>query len=198
MALFAVAMAGIAYVRLATANSADAMKLPAQAVVCHLLHLSYALFSYTAQYIDPRVQNVLGPDATFRTDAFAFFNPTNTSPPFFQVFHPDFVTKVLGVDARVARVAYDPGFAFAHEAPIYLPATDELVFGSNDGGALGFSDWHTNNQVAKISMVDAESAMRAVGSGVAVNVSATKVRVFFGFDQPPTYSQARDIARPPR
>lgn len=120
----------------------------------------------------------MGNGGTFRTDAFAFNNPTNTGLPFFQVFHQDFVTKILGANARIARVAYNPGFAFAHEAPIYLPDTDELFFGSNNGGYLGFSDWDHNNQVGKISLKEVESAVQNAGDGAAVNVSVTKVNYF--------------------
>ena len=120
---------------------------------------------------------MLGNDGAFRTDAFdVHFNPTNTSPPFFQVFHPDFL-KILGPGATIRAVAANPTFAFAHEAPIWLPDTDEVTFASNDGGALGMSDIDHNNQVSVISLKEVAAAIKASGRNVTpVNVTVTKVR----------------------
>ncbi|EJD47003.1 calcium-dependent phosphotriesterase [Auricularia subglabra TFB-10046 SS5] len=116
---------------------------------------------------------VAGADATFRTDLFETFNPTNTTVPFFQVIDDEFLA-ILGPNATIIAVASNPGFAFAHEAPIFNAATDELFFASNDGGDLGFSDIDHNNQIAKISLRDAEAAL-AASAGEPVNVTVTKL-----------------------
>lgn len=77
-------------------------------------------------------------------------------------------------------MAANPGFAFAHEAPVWVPETDEVFFASQDGGALGFSDINHNNQVSKISLSEVAAAISASGPGIApVNVSVTKVRLLF-------------------
>lgn len=131
--------------------------------------------TFSIQHVDYKKYNALGSSATFRVDDFAPYNPTNASPPFFQVFDPSFVTNVLGPNAVIHRIAYDPGFAFAHEAPVYVSKSDELVFASNGGGALGFSDWDHNNQVGRISLKDAEAALEGKMAGEAVNVTVTKV-----------------------
>lgn len=62
-------------------------------------------------------------------------------------------------------------FAFAHEAPVFFPDTNEVTFASNDGGPLGMSDLNHNNQVAKISLDDPQ-----IAKGGMVTVS--KVCVF--------------------
>ena len=54
-------------------------------------------------------------------------------------------------------IAENDTFAFAHEAPIWVPPTDEVFFASNDGGALGFSDINHNNQVSKINLGDVKA-----------------------------------------
>ncbi|KAH9913684.1 D-lactonohydrolase-like protein [Epithele typhae] len=129
-----------------------------------------------AVFVDPHSFAVLGANATFRTNAFGqLFNPTNTTPPFFQVFHQDFL-KILGPSPTLRAVTANPTFAFAHEAPIWDPATDEVFFASNDGGALGMSDIDHNSQVSKISLAEVATAIKAAGPGAApVNVSVTKL-----------------------
>jgi gluconolactonase len=76
----------------------------------------------------------MGPNATFRQNSFdpAGFNPTNTSPPFFQIFDQGFL-KVLGKAPTITEIAHNDTFAFAHEAPIYDAALDSVFFASNDG-----------------------------------------------------------------
>jgi gluconolactonase len=119
--------------------------------------------------VDLLTTSVMGPNATFRTDSFAeLFNPTNTTPPFFQVFDPAFLT-ILGANATLRAIASNPAFAFAHEAPIYDPVRDAVFFASNDGGALGFSDIDHNNKVGMISLADVPTAGPA-------NISVTEVR----------------------
>ncbi|KAI0754549.1 hypothetical protein C8Q80DRAFT_1216522 [Daedaleopsis nitida] len=97
--------------------------------------------------MNPRAFNVLGNNDVFRESATdTFFNPTNTSPPFFQVFHEDFL-KILGPSATIRAVVANPMFAFAHEALVWVPGTDEIFFSSNNGGTLGRSDIDHNNQI---------------------------------------------------
>ncbi|KAL0581463.1 hypothetical protein V5O48_000617 [Marasmius crinis-equi] len=126
-----------------------------------------------AVFIDRLSFNVMGENATFRTNALdnnTLFNPTSTSPPFFQVFDESFLT-VLGGNASIHEIARNDTFAFAHEAPIYDPATDEIFFASNDGGALGMSDLDHNNVISKISLAAVESAL--AGNASVVNVPFT-------------------------
>ncbi|KAI0635348.1 D-lactonohydrolase-like protein [Trametes polyzona] len=157
---FTVALASWAYATSqAQPGVANATSLPPQAVV-----------------VDPRSFAVLGNNGAFRQSSFTeFLNPTNATPPFFQVFDPGFL-RVLGPSATIRAVAANPTFAFAHEAPIWVPSTDEVFFASNDGGALGGSDIDHNNQVSSISLKEVAAAIKAAGWGPkAVNVSVTKV-----------------------
>lgn len=133
------------------------------------------------QVIDPLDINVFGQNGPFRQSSITqFFNPSNATPPFFQVFDPRFLT-ILGPNPSIRSVAANPNFAFAHEAPIWLPDTDEVTFASNDGGALGMSDINHNNQVAKISLKEVQAAIQKAGPGVhPVNVTVTKVRFKIG------------------
>ncbi|KAI1792325.1 D-lactonohydrolase-like protein [Ganoderma leucocontextum] len=129
-----------------------------------------------AVLVDPLTFNVLGINGSFRESAVAeLFNPTNATPPFFQVFDPEFL-KILGPNATIRAVAANPDFAFAHEAPIWVPETDEVFFASQDGGALGFSDIDHNNQVSKISLGNVAQAIKTAGPGAPpVNVTVTKI-----------------------
>ncbi|KAF7419407.1 hypothetical protein PC9H_001997 [Pleurotus ostreatus] len=128
------------------------------------------------QFVDPRSFSVIGQNGTFRASSFeGFFNPTSTTPPFFQIFDQEFL-KVLGASPSLTEIASNPGFAFAHEAPIYVPETDELFFASNDGGPLGMSDLDHNNEVSKISMAEVEAAL-ARKSSSPVNVTVTPLNL---------------------
>ena len=125
------------------------------------------------QAIDPLTYTVLGPNATFRPDAFAtpFFNPTNATPPFIQVFDDAFYS-ILGDSPLLTLVAEsnlttEAGVpkALAHEAPVWVAATDEVFFASAAGEQGQDEDgWPRNNRVSKISMQDVE---RAAGAGIA-------------------------------
>ncbi|KAJ3555312.1 hypothetical protein NM688_g2648 [Phlebia brevispora] len=125
---------------------------------------------------DPQSFAVLGQNAPFRQSAFTqFLNPTNASPPFFQVFDPAFL-DILGETPSIRVVASNPGFAFAHEAPIWLSSTNELFFASNDGGPLGFSNLTQNNQYAKINLTEVEAAITASHSATSpLNVTVSKL-----------------------
>ena len=95
--------------------------------------------------------------------------------PFFQVFHPEFL-DILGPNATIRSIAANPDFAFANEAPVWVPDTDEVFF-SSGYGALGFSDIDHNNRVLKISLGEVARAIETAGPGTPpVNVSVTKVR----------------------
>ncbi|KAF9463466.1 calcium-dependent phosphotriesterase [Collybia nuda] len=121
-------------------------------------------------FVDPQSFAVMGANATFRKDFFETFNPTSTTPPFFQIFHPSFLS-VLGPNPSIRQVASNSTFSFAHEAPIYVPTTDEVFFASNDGGALGMSDLNHNSVVSKISMKDVDAAIAANQSTIEVPVT---------------------------
>ena len=117
----------------------------------------------------------MGANATFRTSAFdnsSMFNPTGRAPPFFQVFDASFL-EILGENASIHEIARNDTFAFAHEAPIYNPSTDEVFFASNAGSELGMSDLERNNVVGKISLEEAERAL--VGNDQVANVPFTIV-----------------------
>ncbi|PBK88987.1 D-lactonohydrolase-like protein [Armillaria gallica] len=115
--------------------------------------------------VDPRLIAALGANTSFREDSFdSHFNPTNTSPPFFQIFDRSFL-EILGSSPSIHEVASNDTFAFAHEAPIYDPSSDEVFFASNDGGLLGMSDLEHNNQISKLSL---SAAQAAKGSSVPI------------------------------
>jgi gluconolactonase len=125
--------------------------------------------------VDPRSFAVLGGNATFREDSFStVFNPTSTTPPFFQVFDQAFLS-ILGPNPSIREIASNSTFAFAHEAPVYVPTTDEVFFSSNGGGPLGLSDLHNNNVVGKISLKDVDAAFAA--NKTVVNVPVTFVSI---------------------
>ncbi|KAF8234530.1 D-lactonohydrolase-like protein [Tricholoma matsutake] len=122
-------------------------------------------------FIDPRSFAVLGENGTFRQNAFnTTFNPTSMQPPFFQIFDKAFIS-ILGPNASIREVASNPNFAFAHEAPIYNPPTDEVFFVSNDGSPLGHSGLNANNVVSKISLKDVDTAFAANQTNINITVT---------------------------
>ena len=127
--------------------------------------------------MNPHVYNIRGPLHEPTTNTFATHNnPHNATPPFFQVFSPSFAANVLSPQASIRRIAYNADFAFAHESPIWIREADELWFSSNDGGALGRSDWDNNNVIGKISLLEVDGAIEALrGVDGDVNVSVTFV-----------------------
>ncbi|KDQ51828.1 hypothetical protein JAAARDRAFT_184647 [Jaapia argillacea MUCL 33604] len=150
----AAAVAVLSALTYSYANSAPPFTLPPQSV-----------------YINPLSYNVLGPNATWRNNTYTtLFNPTNATPPFFQIFDPSFAT-LLGPSASLNRVALNTSFAFAHEAPVWVPETDEVTFTSNDGGALGYSDWSHNSVVSKISLTEAEAAIASGNPNISITVT---------------------------
>ncbi|KAI0066861.1 D-lactonohydrolase-like protein [Artomyces pyxidatus] len=157
LSIVVAAATAVGYGKLGSVVDASVPTLPPQAVVVNL----------------PST-NVIGANGIFRDASYTtFFNPTNSSPPFFQVLDPAFLT-ILGPHAFVRGVVANPEFAFAHEAPIWDPETDEVFFASNDGGPLGRSDLNNNNIVSKIHLYDVAKAFTSSGSNVSsVNVTVT-------------------------
>lgn len=96
---------------------------------------------------------MLGTHGAFR-DYSTPFNPTGTEAPFFQVFSRDFL-RVLGPAPKVRLIAEHRTWNFAHEAPIWVPETDEVFFSSTDGG-YRMSGVKYNNHVSKIHLKEAE------------------------------------------
>ncbi|KAL1717799.1 hypothetical protein EV715DRAFT_273976 [Schizophyllum commune] len=90
-------------------------------------------------------------------------------PPQAVVFDKTFA-HMLGKNARITEVARNDSFAFAHEAPIWDPKTEDVYFASNAGGALGMSGLHANNRVGKISL---KGLGREVLNGTAINLPVT-------------------------
>jgi gluconolactonase len=97
------------------------------------------------------------------------FNPTNTASPFIQVFDPSFL-KVTGPSATIRQITSNPGFAFAHEAPIYVPDLNVVFFTSNDGGPLGYNGWYNNSVVSMINMTEVDMALTATTGNVNVPI----------------------------
>ena len=109
--------------------------------------------------------------AQWRTnDSFVVgFNPTNMTPPFIQVFDPSFL-DITGPDATIRLVVSNPGFAFAHEAPIYVPDLNVVFFSSNDGGPLGYNGWYNNSVVSMLNMTEVDNALATTTDGVNIQI----------------------------
>ncbi|KAI9566140.1 hypothetical protein HD554DRAFT_2119716 [Boletus coccyginus] len=120
-----------------------------------------------AVYINPLEYNVVGANyPQWRTNnSFVGFNPTNTTPPFIQIFDPAFL-EVTGVDATIRLVASHPGFAVAHEAPIYVPELNLVFFASYAGGTLGYSGWYNNSVISMVNITEVDNALAATKGGV--------------------------------
>lgn len=107
-------------------------------------------------YIDQLQYNVLGSNSTLFRGPTGYFNPQNLTPPFFQIFNEGFF-HILGESPSIQLITENDSYAFAHEAPVYLPEKNELWFSSNDGGPLGMSDWYNDNKIWKINLTEAEA-----------------------------------------
>ncbi len=128
------------------------------------------------QYISPSSFAVLGSSYDWRVNSSMTFNPTNSSAPIFQIFDPNFLS-ILGSEPSLRLVASNPDFAFAHEAPVWVPDSDEVFFTSNGGGSLGRSGLDQNNQMGKISL---QEVAAAIGNGTrSINVTVTAVSFAF-------------------
>lgn len=141
-----------------------------------ILAVVLAAASYTtvsppgAVYIDPLLYNVVGANYTkWRNSSAIGFNPTNTVPPFIQVFDRSFL-DVTGPSATIRKIASNTGFAFAHEAPIYVQDLNLIFFASNGGGALGYSGWYNNSVVGMINMTEVDIALASTTGDVNIQV----------------------------
>ncbi|KAG2129574.1 uncharacterized protein EDB93DRAFT_1182405 [Suillus bovinus] len=123
-----------------------------------------------AVYVDPLLYNVVGANYTkWRNSSAIGFNPTNSAPPSIQVFDPSFL-DVTGLSATIREIASNPGFDFAHEAPIYVPDLNLVFFVSTDGGALSYSGWYNNSVVGVINMTLVDEALARTTGNVNVQV----------------------------
>ncbi|KAG0697464.1 calcium-dependent phosphotriesterase [Suillus ampliporus] len=141
-----------------------------------ILTVALAAVSYTkaslpgAVYIDPLLYTVVGANYTkWRNSSAVGFDPTNTPPPFIQVFDPSFL-EITGPSATIRSIASNPGFAFAHEAPIYVPDLNLVFFASNAGGTLGYSGWYNNSVVSMINMTEVDMALASTTGDVNIQV----------------------------
>lgn len=105
----------------------------------------------------------------WRNSSLIGFNPTNSAPPFIQVFDSSFL-DVTGPSATIREIASNPGFAFAHEAPIYVPDLNLVFFASNDGGALGYNGWYNNSVVSMINMTEVDMALTSTPGNVNIQI----------------------------
>ncbi|KAF8844400.1 calcium-dependent phosphotriesterase [Paxillus ammoniavirescens] len=126
-----------------------------------------------AVYANPLEYNVVGAEYTqWRNSSLVGgFNPTNITPPFIQIFDPSFL-KVTGPNATIRLIASNPGLAFAHEAPIYVPDLNVLFFSSSNGGPLGYSGWYNSSVVGMINMTEVDMALASTTGDVNVRVQA--------------------------
>ncbi|KAG2143162.1 hypothetical protein BD769DRAFT_1625719 [Suillus cothurnatus] len=123
-----------------------------------------------AVYINPLMYNVVGANYTeWRNLSTVGFDPTNTAPPFIQVFDPSFL-NVTGSSATIRLITSNPGFAFAHEAPIYVPDLNAVFFSSNDGGPLGYNGWYNNSVVSMINMTEVDMALASTTGDVNIQI----------------------------
>ncbi|KAF9011027.1 hypothetical protein BDZ89DRAFT_1047441 [Hymenopellis radicata] len=121
-------------------------------------------------YIQPSSFAVLGSSYDWRVNSSMTFDPSDSSAPIFQIFDPDFL-NILGSEPSLRVIASNPDFAFAHEAPVWVPDSDEVFFTSNAAGHLGHSGLDQNNQMGKISLQEVAAAIRN-GTG-SINVTVT-------------------------
>lgn len=123
-----------------------------------------------AVYINPLMYDVVGADYTeWRNLSTVGFNPPDTTPPFIQVFDPSFL-NVTGSSATIRSIVSNPGFAFAHEAPIYIPDLNAVFFSSNDGGPLGYNGWYNNSVVSMINMTEVDMALASTTGDVNIQI----------------------------
>jgi gluconolactonase len=108
----------------------------------------------------------------WRNSSTVGFNPTNTAPPFIQVFDPSFL-DIIGSSATIRSIASNPGFAFAHEAPIYVPDLNAVFFVSA-GGGLGYSGWYNNSVVSIINMTEVDAALASTTGNVNIQIQTVR------------------------
>ncbi|KAF9460291.1 D-lactonohydrolase-like protein [Collybia nuda] len=93
---------------------------------------------------------VLDPNGPFRNSSQRFEPTANITlkPPYFQIFDEKFL-EILGPTPSVRVIVENDTFAFAHEAPMWLPGTDEVFF--NGGKTVG-------RPVSKIDLGDLKNS----------------------------------------
>ncbi|KAJ7230568.1 D-lactonohydrolase-like protein [Mycena pura] len=70
---------------------------------------------------------VLDPQGPFRNGS-QFFEPTpGVTPPYFQVYDDRF-NAILGPNPTIRVIVENDTFAFAHDAPMWVPAKDQMFF----------------------------------------------------------------------
>lgn len=79
---------------------------------------------------------VLDPHGSFRNSSQRFEPTSNVTlkPPYFQIFDKKFL-DILGPTPSVRVIVENDTFAFAHEAPMWVPGTDDVYF--NGGKTIG-------------------------------------------------------------
>ncbi|KAJ7132240.1 hypothetical protein C8R44DRAFT_871222 [Mycena epipterygia] len=102
------------------------------------LAISVALVIAQAPIVreDKRAFAVLDPHGPFRNGS-QQFEPTpnvNLTPPYFQMFDDRF-SAILGSNPSIRVIVENDTFPFAHEAPMWIQATDEVFF--NGGRTVG-------------------------------------------------------------
>ncbi|KAF8996733.1 calcium-dependent phosphotriesterase [Cyathus striatus] len=97
-----------------------ALWIVALAFVQHGLTASPPVLPSQSVLVEPLSFAVLGANGTFRSQPRALFNPTNTTPPFFQIFDESFF-DLLPQQAFIKQVAANTTSPFAFEAPISTP-----------------------------------------------------------------------------
>ncbi|KAJ7460720.1 D-lactonohydrolase-like protein [Mycena latifolia] len=92
---------------------------------------------------DKRAFAVLDPHGPFRNGSQHFEPSANVTltPPYFQVFDPRF-DAILGPNPSIRVIVENDTFAFAHDAPMWIEATDEVFFsgGRTVGRPVPLSD----------------------------------------------------------
>lgn len=157
------------------ASLSNAASIPPGAVVRILWILRYWHLTNLYQSIPPLSFAVMGQNATFRQNGFIqTFNPTNNTPPFFQIFHSDFL-DILGPKATVRTIAVNNTFAsgFAFEAPFFNAPTNEIFFASSV--FVPESSFNHSNRISKINLTLVEEALAA--NVADINIPFTTVSV---------------------
>ncbi|KAF8981865.1 hypothetical protein BDQ17DRAFT_1337144 [Cyathus striatus] len=109
-------------------------------------------------------------NAIFRQSSFnssQTFNPNGKTVPFIQVFDKSF-SSVLGPNPIFRQVSFNASFAFAFEAPIYIPETDEIFFSTRPIFPPAPAP-PISNSIAKVKLADVERAL-ANDDGSEINV----------------------------
>ncbi|KAF7325479.1 D-lactonohydrolase-like protein [Mycena kentingensis (nom. inval.)] len=125
-------------------------------------------------FLDRVALNVLGPNGDFRNDS-VLYNPTNATAPVFQIFDPAFL-DILGPNPSLRLIASNESFAFAHEAPVWIPETGEVFFCSDQGGTRPIhSDNEHDNVVSKISLQEALDGGNVTVTTVPLDPAALQI-----------------------